>query len=342
MTGDVLAEAYQRLHHTGPEFGGENWLTNHGPMAVEALVRRGHEAEVTEWVDRYVRRLEDLPAASDPVTADTWHEALGDARRIGDWTAYLTREVAEKPWREVLVTWWPRLLPGIVAGATHGVIRTGHAVRTLLGGDEGPEAVTELAHGLAYWAARSVRVPGVAPPAGDLEPAEALAAIPKLPRQSGNIASRLGQLAEMPDWSPALAALRAPVDAAATQARLADLVDAATLRYLSYGHGQPVLLVHAATAPNAVLHTLPALPESLWADSLVASWATAAAITSWYTPQPQPRDAPPPSADDLFARAADHGDEHVIKFADTALEVYARTGDADALAAASRAAELIG
>jgi hypothetical protein len=36
-----------------------------------------------------------------------------------------------------------------------------------------------------------------------------------------------------------------------------------------------------------------------------------------------------------------HGDEHVIKFADTAADVYARTGDRDALAAAVRATQLI-
>jgi len=59
---------------------------------------------------------------------------------------------------------------------------------------------------------------------------------------------------------------------------------------------------------------------------------------------------PHPSADgqsseqtaaDTSARAVEHGDEHVIKFADTAVEVFARTGDPDAIAAALRAAELI-
>jgi len=37
----------------------------------------------------------------------------------------------------------------------------------------------------------------------------------------------------------------------------------------------------------------------------------------------------------------DHGDEHVIKFTDTAAEAYERTGDADALAAALRVGALI-
>jgi hypothetical protein len=309
-------------------------------------VRRGHEADVNTWVDRYLRRLDDLPAASDPITDATWRDALGGGRRIGDWTEYLNREVAERPWRDVLLTWWPRLLPGIVAGATHGVIRTGHAVRTLLSGDEGPEAVAELAHGLGYWAARSQLVPGVESPAGDLDPAAALAAVPRIASQTGNIANRLGQLTDLPGWSGALTALRAPVGPARAQHRLAELVDAATLRYLSHGHGQPVLLVHMATAPNAVLHTLPALPETLWPASLTAAWAAAAALTSWYSPdEPAPRTELPAASDDVdgvFARAAEHGDEHVIKFADTAVDVYERTGNPDALAAATRAAELIG
>ena len=40
-------------------------------------------------------------------------------------------------------------------------------------------------------------------------------------------------------------------------------------------------------------------------------------------------------------RAAEHGDEHVLKFADTAVEAYDRTGDPDLLAATGHARELI-
>jgi hypothetical protein len=44
---------------------------------------------------------------------------------------------------------------------------------------------------------------------------------------------------------------------------------------------------------------------------------------------------------DLMARAAEHGDEHVIKLTDTALDAYARTADPALLAAATHCAELI-
>jgi len=51
--------------------------------------------------------------------------------------------------------------------------------------------------------------------------------------------------------------------------------------------------------------------------------------------------AGPKAAEDTFARAVDHGDEHVIKFADAAADAYARTGNPDTLAAAIRAADLV-
>jgi hypothetical protein len=201
----VLDEAYERLHHTGPEWGGN--LSNHGPMAAEVLAHRDRADQVPAWVDRYIGRLDELPAPVEPVTDDNWRAALGD--RVGDWVVYLTRQVAERPWRGVLATWWPRLLPGIAAGATHGVIRTGHAVRTLLAGDESPAAAAELAHGLAFWAARSRQLPGVTAPSGQLGPGRALDAVPRIAEQAGPIRLRLGRLADLGGWTESVAALRA-------------------------------------------------------------------------------------------------------------------------------------
>jgi hypothetical protein len=42
-----------------------------------------------------------------------------------------------------------------------------------------------------------------------------------------------------------------------------------------------------------------------------------------------------------MARAAGHGDEHVIKLTDAVLDAHARTGDPALLAAATRCADLI-
>jgi hypothetical protein len=344
----ILNEAYERLRDTGPEWG-ENRLTNHGPMAAEVLVRRGHESQVHRWVDAYLRRLDELPAPVSVITDDTWRTALGDGRRIGDWTAYLRRQLAEAPWRDVLRTWWPRLLPGIVAGTTHGVIRVGHAVRTLLAGDDDHPVLGELANGLAFWAAGALAVPGTVAPTGTLHPADAVAALPRIASQRGTVATRFGQFADLPDWSGSLAALRAPDGPQDAHNQLTELISVATVHYLGHGQASPVLLVHAATAPNAVLCALPALPQAMWAPSLAAVWSASAAIVTAYAPAlPAPRtelpvvEPGPDAVAETIDRAAAHGDEHVIKFADTAADVFARTGDPDSLAAAVRVGTLIG
>jgi hypothetical protein len=109
-----------------------------------------------------------------------------------------------------------------------------------------------------------------------------------------------------------------------------------------------VLLVHTATAPNAVLHCLPALPVDEWRPSFDAVWAATAFVYSGWAPaRPRPPVALQETtsggdgAAEVLDRSIWHGDEHVIKFADTAVEAYQRTGDPDTLAAATRAATLI-
>lgn len=247
----------------------------------------------------------------------------------------------------MLDTWWPRLLPGIVAGSTHGVIRVGHAVRALRAMEQDRVAATELGYGLAFWAARFRTLPGVTAPEGMLPASAALAAVPRLAEQRGFIAHRLNRLAELPGWPAALAALRPATNPADVPARLADLVQAGVSGYLTHGQASPVLLVHTATAPNAVRHVLPVLPESLWVPSFAAVWMASAAITAAYVPVEPVRCAtptPPIGADpaaEVLDRAARHGDEHVIKFVDTAIDVFDHTGHPDALAAALHAAQLI-
>jgi hypothetical protein len=353
----TLDEAYERLHATGPEFDG--FLSNHGPMAAEAMVRHGHSDLVSSWLDVYMRRLEEFPRGRGPIGSD-WRDALGDLRRVADWTALFSRELGEQPWRQVLNTWWPRLLPGVVAAATHGVIRVGHSVRALLADGDDPSHLAELAHGLAYWAARWQTLPGghaaaAAAAAGRTQamtPIESLAAVPRIAGQSGGIGDRLARLGGLVTWPSALAGFSVPSAPEQIRALLAGLVDAATIRYLFYGHGNGIMLVHSATAPSAVLRTLPALEVQLWAPSLAAAWAASSALTAAYAPaEPAPRGQLPDPPDSglsleetsrtVFTQAVGHGDAHVIKFTDTAVEVFARTGNQDAIAAAFRAAQLI-
>ncbi|MYT31032.1 MULTISPECIES: questin oxidase family protein [unclassified Streptomyces] len=343
-TSGTLDEALERLHTTGPEFNG--YLSNHAPMAVEALIRHGQAATVHRWLDDYATRLEDVPSSRTTITDANWQEALGDPRRVTDWTAYMTRQVAERPWREVLVEWWPRLLPGIAGAATHPVIRVGHAVRTLMEQGEEEPRIAELAHALGYWAARHATLPMSVRPSGTTAPADALAALPRVPNEQPTVIDGLAQLPGTEGWLAAAESLRAPQNPDEAREQLAALVRAATHHYLDYGHGNGVMLVHAATAPNAVLRTLPALPRELWVPSLGVAWTASAALASVYSPDtPLPElTTGPLTPEEVFERAAAHGDAHVIKLTDTALDVasWATDGDDDrALRSALRSLELI-
>ncbi len=194
----------------------------------------------------------------------------------------LGRELADRPWREVLARWWPRLLPGLYGGSTHPVIRVGHAVRTLPAGPETGPRLAELAHGPGYWAARHrpLAVRPAAPVAGGA--AAALDAVVPVAGRTGGFPERLERVTALPDWTSAV------TDPAEAHRRLTGLVRTATHRYATHGHGEGTMLVHAATAPNAVLRTLPALPRELWAPSLHAAWAASAASPRCTRPTPRP------------------------------------------------------
>jgi len=329
-----IHEAYDRVHRYGPEYGGDeegnHGMTNHAPMAAEVILRRGLDIDMDRWLDRYVRRLDERPSTGEPI-AD-WRQALGDHHRLPAWTGLFARELRERPWTDVLTHWWPRLLPGMVAGSTHGVIRVGHAVRTLRTG-ESATALDELAHGLAFWAARYRPLP-VSSGEAAVDPRTALDRVPRLADQSGFIAHRIGRLGTLPP----------PPAGADPMRQLTDLIDAATRAYLAYGPAAPVLLVHTATAPNAVAHILPVLPRDLWAASYATSWSAVAAIVAMYAPAEGVADAggDPGTASTMLDRAAGHGDEHVLKFTDAAVEAYERRPDPDLLRAAQLAGALIG
>lgn len=328
-TSGHLEEALDRVHASGPER--EGWLSNHAPMVVEALAAHGRAGSVHRWLDRYRDRLEDFPDRLAPVTDDNWASALGDPRRIADWTDHFSRTLAERPWKDVLAEWWPRLLPGLYGGATHTVIRVGHAVRAVAADQNAPR-ITELAHALGYWAARHQPVTGLVVVPGAATAEQALDAVPAIGPGHVGFRNRLAAVRRLPVWAEEV------TDPDTAKARLGELVRAATHRYATHGHGEPTMLVHAATAPNAVLRTLDSLPRDQWVPSLHAAWTASAAVTAMYAPVAPAVFTPPGrlAPEEVVERALAHGDEHVIKLTDTALDV----GDEQALAAALRSVEL--
>ncbi|WP_067132412.1 questin oxidase family protein [Microtetraspora malaysiensis] len=335
---DHLDEALVRLAPAGPEYRGG--LSNHGPMVVEALVRLGAAETIPGWVSGYLPELEDGPSRGDRI-AD-WRAALGDRRRIGDWTAYFTERLAEAPWREVLTEWWPRLTPGLAAGATHGVIRTSHAVRALAE-RETPPRLVELAQALAYWASGYVELPGRPLTGGARTLDQAVAVLPILElAPTERIVAHLAHLRDLPGFPATVSSLRPPTDVAAD---LTELTRVFAGVFLTHGRHAPIDFIHAVTAPVAVSSVLEHLPAEQWRPTYDALWQVAAALYSGYayraTVEPLPADAPQ-APEELAGRAAETGDAHAIKLTEAALRQHALTGDPVFLHAAARSVELLG
>ncbi len=338
----ILDEGLARIARTGPEFGGG--LSNHAPMAAEALVRLGRADAVGSWLDGYLRRLDDAPRAGDRVTGEDWREALGEPGRVADWEQYFRGEIAEQPWRDVLARWWPRLLPGVAAAATHGIIRTSHAARSLADADTAQRR-GELARALAYWAASYLELPGARGTGGQLDLAAAIGGLPVAagPPDPGLITEALkAGLAGEPAFGPAVAALRPPGD---VPADLAALALEFTRIFLSYGRDRPIALLHAVTAPVAARSVLPLLPARHARPTYDALWQVGAGLYAVYAggviPEPAPVSAPP-SLEAVAERAVATGDEHAIKLTEACLRLHARTPDPVFLHAAARASELLG
>jgi hypothetical protein len=73
---DAMDEALTMLAGLAP-------LTNHGPMAAEALVALGRAESVAAFVESYKKRFSaSFPATHQPVTRANWRAALGEGKRM--------------------------------------------------------------------------------------------------------------------------------------------------------------------------------------------------------------------------------------------------------------------
>ena len=340
---DIIDEALDILHHTGPEYSGGS---NHGPMAAEALLAMGRPEAVLPWVERYKRRLTDHPTPAMPITRAQWHEALGDVKRLADWIAFFDRELADAPWPDVVQHWVPVFAPGLMAAATHGLIRTSHAVRRLAC-SETPQRRHELAEGLGYWAARYQGLPGrLADEDAGCSPPEALPQVRRVHgagfTASGSIREAITGLDTEPSFPPVINLVSTRGDLARFLSALTELFAGV---YLAQTNGV-IAFVHAVTAPSALRLLLPYLAE---ADARLAAryaWQACAALYAWYATTSEPfvtrHDQHTESPDTLIDRAITAEGAHTIKFTEACLREYVINPQPVYLLAAHDAAERVG
>lgn len=346
---DAYLEGLARLAGRGFEFDGV--LSNHGPMAVDALVACGETEAVVRWVNTYREYLGDEPAPSNTITDEDWRNALGDFSRVADWTEHFRRQLDEQGTSVVIDEWWPRLLPGAAGAGTHGVIRTAHAIRAWSLTQPEPLVLDELAHGFGYWAARYTplsRFPTSLPTLqGTKDAHRAFLELPRLRDElrtdAQGITARLVMLRDRAEFE------EATNEFGTTQSiedAFSDLTREAARLFIEHGTRENVFpLVHALTAPAAIRMSLGAVPQEQWDLSLATGWQLLAAIGSAFTATPLPEVTQDveetPTADALIGAAVEHGDEHVIKFTEACIREHAIADDDVLLRAASLVSRLI-
>jgi hypothetical protein len=322
-----LDEALEFVAPYGIEL--KNGNANHAPMVAEALCTLGRPEAVMPWIARYRERMLPRPAEGDRIRHEDWRAALGDRRRFTDWSVFYHEELHEMSWRQVLDRWVARLAPGFCAAATHGVIRVGHAARSLASA-ETPQRLGELADAFASWATTYQELPASGLTAnGRLRPREAITRIAVVPNDRrnpvGNITASLAALDDMPEFAPSLGL----IDTSGELAPLvAEMTEVFTRVYLANAHDirTTIAFIHGVTSPAALGNIARVTSERAARGTLRYAWQSGCALYACYggeTAAIDDVDRREEDGGELADRAIAHGDEHVIKFTEACLSRHA-------------------
>jgi questin oxidase-like protein len=340
---DPIDEAYAIFARTGPEFGGG--LSNHGPMAAEALAAMRRPDAIAKWAHRYAKRLEPHPSPSARISEDDWREALGNEKRVGDWIAFFDDALKDAPWREVLDRWTMRLAPGIAAAAFHGVLRTAHAARAL-GDRENSVRVHELAEGLGYWAATFQALPGKLDGAQDALPSCAIANVERLPMErrkvGGFLTDGIAQLATFEPFNDVLAMVDARGNLAAFLSNLTETFARVYIN-IAKGIGGAIAFIHCVTGSRAVRNLSRYIDDSTARLAARYAWQASAGLYAAFGIAAPSHEEPSSSLsiDELIDRALANADEHAIKFTEACVHEHALNPKPVYLAAAAHALEVL-
>jgi Questin oxidase-like len=319
---DSLDEALKAL--AGYDIELNNGNSNHAPMVAEALCAMGRPQAVMPWIARYEARLLRRPPGGDPIRAGSWRGALGQRDRFADWAEFFGEELRQAPWSEVLDRWTGSLAPGFSAAATHGVIRVGHAVRSLSVG-ETPLRRRELGDALASWSATYRELPSSDRlPERPMAPREAIAKAPVIApdqrRNLGNITGSLAMLEDFPEFAPVIGLVDFSGE---IETLLAELTEIFARIYLANAHDRltTIVFIHGVTSLAAFGSIIPYIHETTARSALRYAWQAGCALYACFATATMAESVEPcvQHAEILIDRALANGDEHVIKFTEACL-----------------------
>jgi Questin oxidase-like len=341
----ALDETLEIMAPMGPDLS--NGFSNHAPMAIEAMCAMGRRDAVMPWLERYRQLLALRRARIARLTDDDWRAALGDQRRTEDWFEFFRNELEERPWQSVIDTWAERLAPGLMAAATHGVIRTGHATRAIALEDN-PARRRELADGLAYWAADYMPLPAERHRSARATPSDAIARVQMIPLETrrGNFGAFTDALTQLDSFPPFKHTLDAVDSSGDAHAFLSDLTATFARVFLANARDTytTIAFVHAVTGPSALRPLLPYLRDTTTHAALAYAWQTAAAMYATFgtrTDFSRLSEIKVGNPEELIDRAIACGDEHAIKFTEVCLREHALNPDPAFPAAADHAIRML-
>jgi Questin oxidase-like len=341
----ALDETLEIMAPMGPDLS--NGFSNHAPMAIEAMCAMGRRDAVMPWFERYHIRLAPRRARVARLTDDDWRAALGDQRRTEDWFEFFRNELEERPWPYVLETWAGRLAPGLMAAATHGVIRTGHATRAIALEDNLARR-RELADGLAYWAADYMPLPAERHRSARAMPSDAIARVQTIPLETrrGNFGALTDALAQLDSFPPFKDTLDAVDPSGDAHAFLSDLTATFARVFLANARDTytTIAFVHAVTGPSALRPLLPYLRDTTAHAALAYAWQAAAAMYATFGTRADLsrfEQVKAGNENELVERAIECGDEHAIKFTEVCLREHALNPNPAFMAAADHAIRML-
>lgn len=315
--------ALRQLSDCGPDL--KNGFTSHMPMVAEALCRMDQGDKAEGWLAARVGEAVAHYPLVEPIEGE-WQGALGAADRYSDWRRFFDAEIAAQGWQEVLEIWAPRLAPGYMGAATHGLLRTAHAARAL-SDQETPERLGELAQGLALWASTYQALPMVSrAPEGPLPLVDALDAIPMLPveqrQNDGAITHALTMLDQLDAFGLVIHSLQFADDAEETALDLAEAMVGVFMRHAK----DPlscIVFTHGVTSVAAT-HGLMGLVSKEAGETLLRfAWQGVAGLYATYGDlEALAEGRVAESEDEIIAQAVAHGDDHAIKLAEACLGLY--------------------
>lgn len=334
---DLFDEALQKMSDIAP-------LGNHGPMAAEALVALGESKRLPTFVNNFLTEFSNtFPSKKQKIEENKWQDFIGKGEYITDWTVFFEQEVSKNDWKNLVSKWSNRLAPGLSASATHGLIRTGHAVRSL------KTKVTdlrkrELAQAFGYWAAQYQEIPT----SNDkrnlrLDLPDAIAKIPILPPrkfiQKGNIMLELRNLNDFKEFTEVTNFIELKGD---PEILISNLTEAFSIAYLErITQRNLIRLIHIITSLASIRSLLSLVPDKTKEKMLFYGWQAGAGLISISGENKKNEFdlSQEVNQRELIQKAVESNEVHAIKFTEACLREYKLSPKSSYLLAAKDAVD---